>query len=99
MNEQIRISRFDQVQLLSTKNINYLSAPPEVQADPSGIWSVCAVVGNELLLVKSNVVIKAPIANVLRIADYDITRLTSILGRLSRVQETGQKDNTNPTDE
>jgi len=99
MNEQIRISRFDQVRLLSTKNINYLSAPPDAQLDPSGIWSVCAAVGDELLLVKNNVIIKAPIANVLRIADYDITRLTSILGRLSRVQETGQKDNTDPTNE
>ena len=70
-----------------------------MKVDPSGIWSVCAAVGDELLLIKNNVVIKAPIANVLRIADYDITRMTSILGRLSSVQETGQKDNTNPTDE
>ena len=90
MNKQIKIARFDQVQLLSTKNINYLSAPPEIKADPSGTWSVSAVVGGELLLVKNNVVIKAPIANVLKIADYDITRLTSVLGRLSRGQEADQ---------
>jgi hypothetical protein len=99
MSEQIKISRFDQVRLLSTKNINYLSAPPKTQVNPSGIWSVCAVVGNDLLLVKNNTIIKAPPGNVLKIADYDITRLTSILGRLSRVQETSQKDTTNPTNE
>jgi len=90
MNKQIKIARFDQVRLLSTKNINYLSAPPETKTDPSGTWSVSAVVGGELLLVKNNVVIKAPIANVLKIADYDITRLTSVLGRLSRGQEADQ---------
>ena len=97
MNEQIKISRFDQVRLLSTKNINYLSAPPGAQTDPSGIWSVCAVVGNELLLVKNNVIIKAPLANVLKIADYDLSRLFSTLGRLSRGEDNSQED-TNPTD-
>lgn len=87
MNQQIRISRFDQVRLLSTKNINYLSAPPATKVDPSGIWTVSAVVGDELLLVKKNAVIKAPVANVLKIADYDITRMTEVLGRLSRGKE------------
>lgn len=94
MNDQIRISRFDQVHLLSTKNINYLSAPPGTKVDPEGIWTVSAIVGEELLLVKKNAVIKAPVANVLKVADYDITRLTKVLGRLSRGKEkqTDQKD-------
>lgn len=83
----MRISRFDQVRLLSTKNVNYLSAPPDEQVSPDGLWSVCAAVGDELLLVKNSAVIKAPLTNVLKVVDYDITRLTQTLGRLSRGKE------------
>lgn len=90
MDNQIKISRFDQVQLLSTKNINYLSAPPGTEINPKGSWSVAATVGDELLLVKSNVVIRIPASDVLKIASYDITRITSRLGRLSRGK--GKKD-------
>jgi len=95
MDKQIKISRFDQVRLLSTVNINYLSAPPGTQLDPNGIWSVSAIVGNELLLVKNNIVIKAPIANVLKIADYDLQSLFNQLGKLSRGKET---KNSSPQD-
>lgn len=92
MDKQIKISRFDQVRLLSTKNIKYLSAPPGTQISPQGIWSVAAVVGEELLLVKNNVVIKTPISDVLRIASYDISRILGRLGRLSRGEETGKSE-------
>lgn len=92
MDDQIKISRFDQVRLLSTKNIDYLSAPPGTEIDPKGFWSVAAIVKEDLLLVRSNVVIKVPISDVLKIAGYDISRLTSRLGRLSRGKENRQKD-------
>jgi hypothetical protein len=92
MNKQIKISRFDQVRLLSTKNIKYLSAPPGTKIDPHGTWSVAAVVGDELLLVKNNVVVKVPVPDVLRIASYDISHLLSRLGRLSRGKKTGEDE-------
>lgn len=50
----------DQVQILTTKNVSYLSHPPDKQATPDGIWTVTAVVGSDLLLVKQQAVIRIP---------------------------------------
>ena len=91
MDNQIKISRFDQVRLLSTKNISYLSAPPGAEVSPDGLWSVSAVVGDELLLVRTNVVIKVPVSDVFKVAGYDISRITNKLGRLSRGKEDREK--------
>jgi hypothetical protein len=89
MEEPVRIGRYDQVKLLSTKNISYLSAPPGSQASPQGIWSVVAAVdNNQLLLVKNNVVIRAPATDVLKMVSFDLNRILDNLGKLSH----GKKD-------
>jgi len=79
-----RIERFDQVRLLTVKNVSYLSAPPNTIVTPQGIWSVAAVVGqNDLILAKDNAIIRIPATDVLVISDYDLEGLNDILGRLS----------------
>ncbi len=79
-----RIERFDQVRLLTIKNVSYLSAPPKTQVSPQGVWSVAAIVNDsELMLAKDNAIIRIPAADVLVISDYDLDGLNSILGRLS----------------
>lgn len=84
-NEPTKIGRFDQVRLLTTRNVHYLSAPGTSEAKPGGIWSVAAIVdGDQLLVVKNNVTIRIPATDVLKIADYGIEKITSQLGRLSR---------------
>lgn len=83
-NEPIKIGRFDQVRLLTTRNVHYLSAPGISEAKPGGIWSVAAIVDDQLLVVKNNVTIRIPATDVLKIADYGIEKITSQLGRLSR---------------
>ena len=85
MDEPLRVGRFDQVKLLTTRNVSYLSAPPITEVKPGGIWSVAAVVDvDKLLLVKNNVTIRIPAADVLKIADYSLEKITKRLGRLSR---------------
>lgn len=94
-----KISMFDQVRLLSTKNVSYLSNPSSAPASPKGIWSVAAAIDNELLLVKGNVVIRVPVADVLKIAEYDISRLVSQLGKLSHGEITKRKTSTSNSNE
>lgn len=82
---QVRIGRFDQVKLLTTKNVSYLSAPPETSISPQGLWSVVSIVANnELLLAQKSALIRIPAADVLLVAGYDVDELTKNLGRLSR---------------
>jgi hypothetical protein len=92
--ENTKIGRFDQVRLLTTKNITYLSAPPDMKVDPSGIWSVNSVVGqNELLCVRRSIVIRVPASDVLKIADYSVDYITRDFGKLTRGQSGKEKDN------
>lgn len=79
-----KIERFDQVQILTVKNVFYLSAPPNSKVTPNGVWSVAAIVNeNELMLAKENAIIRIPATDVLVVSDYDLDGLNNILGRLS----------------
>lgn len=86
-NSSRKIQRFDQVKLLTIKNVGYLSAPPGTQTTPQGIWSVVAIVEqNELILAKDNAIIRIPAADVLVISEYDLELMNSVLGNLSNGQ-------------
>jgi len=79
-----KIGALDQVKIITTKNVDYVSAPPNVKITPSGVWSVVAVLNNsELLCVKGNITIKIPISDVLKITEYDVSLVTKNLGKLS----------------
>jgi hypothetical protein len=82
--QPVKIGRFDQVRLLTTRNVKYLSVPGPIKAEPDGIWSVAAAVADDLLLVKNNVTIRIPATDVLKIAEYSLGEITEQLGRLSR---------------
>jgi len=88
-----KIKRFDQVKLRTVKNVRYLSAPPDEDISPHGVWSVTAAVDGELLLAKNNAIIRIPAADVLVIADYDLEALNKVLGKLSNGET--KKDSTN----
>lgn len=80
-----KIGIFDRVKLLSTKRVSYLSAPPGVELSPHGVWTVSALLpDSNLLLTKNSIVIKIPVADVLKIADYDLAGMTAMFGKLSQ---------------
>lgn len=84
-----RIGRFDQVRILTSLNVSYLSAPAGVTPSPKGIWSVAAVLnGSELLCVRNSIIIRIPATDVLKVADFNIGSITQDFGRLSHGKET-----------
>lgn len=85
--EQVRFNQFDQVRLSTTRNVKYLSAPPGTKVSPHGLWSVVAVVANELLLANHNVIIRIPAADVLKMVAYDLQAITAPLGKLTHGQK------------
>ena len=92
MNNQSNIGRFDQVMLLTTKNVSYLSAPPGTELSPKGVWSVTAVVGNnELLLVKNKTTIKIPHTDVKIVAKHDLTQVDVAMKGLLHGQKRKRK--------
>lgn len=71
--ESIKIYPLDRVQLLTTKRVNYLSAPPDVDVDPHGIWVVACNFGPDLLLTKGKIAIRIPFTDVVKVGTYDLT--------------------------
>lgn len=79
-----KIGRFDQIKILTTRNVSYISAPPGTEITPNGVWSVATVISQEeLLCVRKNITIRIPIKDVLKIADYNLSDIMKNLGKLS----------------
>lgn len=84
-----RLGRFDQVRILTTRNVNYVSAPPGTIISPKGIWSIAAVLNDrDLLCVRNNVTVRIPVSDVLKVADFDVASITKNFGRLANGKET-----------
>jgi hypothetical protein len=78
------ISRFDQVSLITTKNVTYVSTESPEMPTSGGAWTVVALIGTDLILTKDMTVIRLPSKDVLKIADYDksMKQVFSFLGDL-----------------
>lgn len=81
--DKIVIRQFDQVQLLTTKRVHYISAPPGTQISPDGVWTVAAVIEMDLLLTKNNITIRIPAEDVFKIVTLDVSAITSHFGKLA----------------
>jgi hypothetical protein len=70
--DNITVNPLDRVKLLTTKNVSYLSAPPDEVVDPHGIWVVACNIGPDLMLTKGNITIRIPYLDVVKIGTYDL---------------------------
>jgi hypothetical protein len=88
--QEVRFQQLDQVRILTTKNVKYLSAPTTDPVSPHGIWSVATIIpvadSYDLLLVRQNATIRIPVGDVLKIVSYDLNTVISPLGNLSNGQ-------------
>lgn len=81
---QDRIGRFDKVQLLTIKNVKYISSPVD-NPTAEGVWTVVGIVDDELMLNKGPILIRIPSNDVLKVVDYEeiMQQVYSRLGSLA----------------
>jgi len=92
-NHTTRIEQFDQVRIRTTRNVTYLSAPPGTNTTPDGIWSVVSAIDKtDLLLAKSNIIIRIPATDVLKIKGNITPAALEILGKLSQYGQETEDD-------
>lgn len=72
------VGRFDQVQIITTKNVTYVSAPPSSAVIPTGIWSVAGIVGHDLLIVQNEVTVRIPTRDVKVIERYSVQKIKDV---------------------
>lgn len=68
-------NQFDIVQIVSTKKIRYVSGPKNRAALPDGNWSIVGFKGIEVMIAKHNTIVLVPIADIKKIASYDLRHL------------------------
>jgi hypothetical protein len=79
------IGRFDQVRILTSKNVYYISTQDNQQPVPTGEWNVVALLpGDNLMLSKNLTIICLPSADVFKVVDYteSLTKLKNTFGDL-----------------
>ncbi len=64
-------NQFDIVRIVSTKRVQYLSAPAGTQVTPRGDWSIVGFMGGDAVLAKNEVLIRIPINDVKKVITYD----------------------------
>jgi len=80
---EVRFKQLDQVTLITTRNVSYLSAKPGTELSPHGIWSVAgSVAGSDLILVKNGIVIRIPASDVLKSKENDLDEILKSLERM-----------------
>ena len=81
--------RFDIVQLITTKNIKFLSGPKGYPANPKGNWSV---VGNfsgkpDLVIAKEETIAVVPITDVRKIGTYDPDKALGMIKQIKSMED------------
>lgn len=83
----MNIKRFDLVQLKTVQNVKFLSGPANRPAKPQGNWTVVAGVGtDELLVAKDETIIRIPVFDVVKIADYDLKRIINTIKEKTKLK-------------
>jgi hypothetical protein len=75
---------FDIVALSTTKNVKWMSDIVGSLPDPNGKWTViCSFPDRTLLLQKDTALIKAPVEDVIKIANYEIMNVFEQLEKIN----------------
>lgn len=88
MNDLPLLQQFDQVELLTTKGVTYMSDRPGNAPSPHGIWNVVGIIEGEALLAKESALIRIPINDIKKVATYNPAVVMDMLkGVTGRGQE------------
>ena len=69
------LRQFDQVHLIDTRGITYLSGPPGNPASPHGFWTVVGFREGRPVLAKDSTIIVTSINNIKKVAAYNVDRV------------------------
>ena len=62
------LQQFDQVELITVRNVSYLSAKPGHSPSPHGLWSVIGLVDGQALIAKAGALIRIPLNDIRKVS-------------------------------
>jgi hypothetical protein len=89
------LEQFDLVTINTTKRVVWKSNLPNSNTNPYGIWSVVCVFSKTgmLLIQKDDVIAKIPVADITRIASYNIGNVFKKLEDINKKYLKGKDEN------
>lgn len=91
MDNPTEIRQLDRVQILTTRNVKYVSNRPGQTTDPHGFWSVVGFVSKEALIAKGTALVRIPIGDIQKVGEYDKDTLLNHLNNFIERRRSGQK--------
>lgn len=88
------LQQFDQVELLTVRNVDYLSARPGFAPSPHGIWSVIGLVAGKVLLAKDGTLIRIPLNDIRKVSSYSPSQVLAKLKEICYGQKAEKEDPT-----
>lgn len=86
------IKQLDLVELLTVKNVSYLSAKPGHAPSTHGKWTVVGILaGNDILLSKEEALIRIPLTDIRKVESYDIHKVIENLKKVNNGKKIRQK--------
>ena len=83
--------QLDQVVILKTSSIRWMSAPKGNATTPDGIWTVIGVVDTDLVISKDTTIIRIPYTDAKVVASYSLEIVKKKIGEMNGYQEAKQK--------
>jgi hypothetical protein len=74
----MELKQLDTVYITSTERVKYLSSPKD-DVSPKGLWSVAAIIGQDVLITRNQIVVLIPIADVLKAVDSHLDIIIDFL--------------------
>lgn len=73
------LKQLDIVYITSTAKVKYLSAPKDREVTPKGLWTVAAIIGDDVLITKDKTVVLIPSSDVLKAMDNHVDCILNYL--------------------
>lgn len=81
------IKQLDLVEILTTRNVSYLSARPGQGPSPQGQWTVIGIIeGEDILISKDEAIVRIPLVDVRKVGSYSIAKIENSLRSLRHGQ-------------
>ena len=68
------LKQYDIVQIITTKNIRYLSGPTGMTTDPHGNWSVVGFIKADALVAKDSTLVRVPVVDLRKVASMSTVK-------------------------
>lgn len=76
------LAQFDQIEILTTKRVSYLSNEPGHVVSPHGTWCVVGFIEGDVLAAKETALIRIPFSDVRKSTSYDPHVVLELIGNL-----------------